>query len=132
MKKNKSRAPDVLPHKIRMLMAERGGVKAAAVAKATGVSASLFSDWMQMKSRPSMDDAFRLAGFFGVTLDWLANDKIVYSSVPNERAKADPVRTSERPDMPLAVEPDDDALAVPEPEGLGTGRKGRTNRRPGL
>jgi transcriptional regulator with XRE-family HTH domain len=64
-------------NKIKHLMIEHD-VKQGAVAKAIKVSAGTMSNWMTGLSRPSMDDAFRLARYFKVSLDWLADDSQEY------------------------------------------------------
>lgn len=52
---------------------EQRNVKAADVAKATGIHPSTFSDWKKGKSAPKADKLQRIADYFGVTLEYLMN-----------------------------------------------------------
>ena len=48
---------------------EEKGVTAYAVAKATGIPCSTFSEWKHGKSAPKIDKIQKIAAFFGVSLD---------------------------------------------------------------
>lgn len=47
------------------------GVTDYAVAKATGIGASTFSDWKSERSEPKIDKLKKIAEYFGVTIDEL-------------------------------------------------------------
>lgn len=47
------------------------GLKTADVVKATGISASTFTDWKMGRSTPKQDKMQKVADFFGVSLNYL-------------------------------------------------------------
>ena len=49
------------------------GVKAADVAKATGIRHSTFTDWKMGRTNPKIDKLKKIADYFGVTVDFLMN-----------------------------------------------------------
>lgn len=51
---------------------ESHNVKVADVARETGLSKTLFSDWKKGKSSPKIDKLKLIADYFGVSLDYLA------------------------------------------------------------
>ena len=55
------------------LLRERG-LTAYRVHKDTGVAQSTLSDWKNGKSIPSVENLKRIANFYGVTLDYLADE----------------------------------------------------------
>jgi transcriptional regulator with XRE-family HTH domain len=64
-----------LKDKLQTLMARRG-LNGQKLARSSGVSDSEISRILQGKSRPGLDNAFRLARSVGVTLDYLADDTL--------------------------------------------------------
>lgn len=50
---------------------QQNGVKAADVAKATGINQTVFSDWKRGKSSPKADKRRKIAEYFGVSLQYL-------------------------------------------------------------
>ncbi len=50
---------------------DRRGLRDAAVANATGIPKSTFSDWKSGRSVPKIEKLQRIADFFGVTVDYL-------------------------------------------------------------
>jgi transcriptional regulator with XRE-family HTH domain len=64
-----------LKDKLQMLMARRG-LNGQKLARLSQVSDSEISRILQGKSRPGLDNAFRLAKSVGVTLDYLADDSL--------------------------------------------------------
>lgn len=46
-------------------------VKASDVSKATGISATVFSEWKKGKSTPKADKRKKIADYFGVSLEYL-------------------------------------------------------------
>lgn len=46
------------------------GVKDAEVAKNVGIAQSTFTDWKKGRSSPKMDKLVKIAGFFGVSVDY--------------------------------------------------------------
>lgn len=50
------------------------GVTAYRVAKDTGISATVFSEWKKGKSNPKTDKLKILADYFGVTVDYFLED----------------------------------------------------------
>lgn len=46
------------------------GVKAADVSRATGISATVFSEWKKGKSQPKTDKLQKIADYFGVPLTY--------------------------------------------------------------
>lgn len=50
---------------------ERDGVSIADVSKATGISASVFSNWKKRRGKISAGNAEKIANFFGVTVGFL-------------------------------------------------------------
>jgi len=55
------------------LMAQRG-VSAYRVAKETGVSQSMLSNWRTGRSIPKTESLMKIAEYFGVTVEYLMND----------------------------------------------------------
>lgn len=51
------------------------GYKAADVARATGISQTVFSEWKKGKSSPKTDKLQLIADFFGVRLEYLSSGK---------------------------------------------------------
>jgi transcriptional regulator with XRE-family HTH domain len=64
-----------LKDKLQMLMA-RAALNGQKLARSSKVSDSEISRILQGKSRPGLDNAFRLARSVGVTLDYLADDSL--------------------------------------------------------
>jgi transcriptional regulator with XRE-family HTH domain len=64
-----------LKDKLQTLMARRA-LNGQKLARSSGVSDSEISRILQGKSRPGLDNAFRLAKSVGVTLDYLADDTL--------------------------------------------------------
>ena len=64
-----------LKDKLQMLMA-RHALNGQKLARSSQVSDSEISRILQGKSRPGLDNAFRLAKAVGVTLDYLADDSL--------------------------------------------------------
>jgi transcriptional regulator with XRE-family HTH domain len=64
-----------LKDKLQMLMA-RAALNGQKLARLSRVSDSEISRILQGKSRPGLDNAFRLARSVGVTLDYLADDSL--------------------------------------------------------
>ena len=56
------------------LLAERG-ITAYRVAKDTGLSSTLFSEWKSGKSNPKSDKLLKLAEYFGVTIEYFLKDE---------------------------------------------------------
>ena len=52
----------------KKLLEERG-VTAAQVARETGLSQTVFSEWKSGKSKPKIDKLYKLAKYFGVPLE---------------------------------------------------------------
>ncbi len=65
----------ILKDKLQMLMA-RCGLNGQKLARLSQVSDSEISRILQGKSRPGLDNAFRLAKAVNVTLDYLADDSL--------------------------------------------------------
>ena len=65
----------ILKDKLQMLMA-RNGLNGQKLARLSQVSDSEISRILQGKSRPGLDNAFRLAKSVKVTLDYLADDSL--------------------------------------------------------
>ena len=67
------------------------GVSVYQISKATGISASTFSDWKSGRSTPKADKLARIADFFGVSLDELLGtengQRDAEASYRNHRAK---------------------------------------------
>ena len=58
---------------------DKAGVKDGAVAKATGITRSTFTDWKNGRSAPKADKMKKIADYFGVSVDYLTGD----DNVPN-------------------------------------------------
>lgn len=69
------------------------GVKAFDVAKATGLRASLFTDWKMGRYKPKAEKRRIIADYFGVTLAYLDGESIYPNGEPMVREK--PVKPSE-------------------------------------
>jgi transcriptional regulator with XRE-family HTH domain len=65
----------ILKDKLQLLMA-RQGLNGQKLARSSQVSDSEISRILQGKSRPGLDNAFRIARSVGVTLDYLADDNL--------------------------------------------------------
>lgn len=53
------------------------GIRTADVCRATGISASTFTDWKTGKSKPKIDKIQKIADYFGVPLtDFLEERKV--------------------------------------------------------
>ena len=48
---------------------DKKGLRDADVAKATGISQTVFTDWKNGKSSPKVDKIIKIADFFEVSLD---------------------------------------------------------------
>lgn len=59
--------------KVEKLMEEKG-VKVADVAKATGISASVFTDWKKGRYTPKADKLYALAQYFDVPMEYFFDD----------------------------------------------------------
>lgn len=59
--------------KVEKLM-EMKGVKVADVAKATGISSSVFTDWKKGRYTPKADKLYALAQYFDVPMDYFFDD----------------------------------------------------------
>lgn len=59
--------------KFEQLLNERG-ITAYRVAKDTGLSPMVFSDWKTGKSKPKVDKLKILADFFGVSIEYFLNE----------------------------------------------------------
>lgn len=55
--------------KFRKLMQEKQ-VRAADVARATGIPTSTLSDWKNGRSKPKLDKLVKLANYFGVSISY--------------------------------------------------------------
>jgi transcriptional regulator with XRE-family HTH domain len=78
-----------LKDKLQMLMA-RAALNGQKLARSSKVSDSEISRILQGKSRPGLDNAFRLARSVGVTLDYLADDSMdVEPPKPEDHLTAD-------------------------------------------
>ena len=87
----------ILKDKLQMLMA-RYGLNGQKLARLSQVSDSEISRILQGKSRPGLDNAFRLAKAVNVSLDYLADDSLdVESPQPT-----DPLTAEERKILNLA------------------------------
>jgi transcriptional regulator with XRE-family HTH domain len=80
-----------LKDKLQMLMT-RGNLNGQKLAKLSEVSDSEISRILQGKSRPGLDNAYRLAKAVGVSLDYLADDSLDHEPGP----PTDAVSTDER------------------------------------
>jgi len=56
------------------LLAEKG-ITAYRVAKDTGLSSTLFSEWKSGKSNPKADKLLKLAKYFGVTIEYFLSSE---------------------------------------------------------
>jgi transcriptional regulator with XRE-family HTH domain len=74
-----------LKQKLQLLMA-RKGLNGQRLAKLSQVSDSEISRILQGKSRPGLDNALRLAQAVGVSLDFLADDRMEAEPAPPEDA----------------------------------------------
>lgn len=54
---------------------QKYGVSAYKVSKATGVTQSTLSDWKRGRSTPKSENMKKLAGYFGVSIDYLMTGK---------------------------------------------------------
>jgi transcriptional regulator with XRE-family HTH domain len=78
-----------LKDKLQMLMA-RHALNGQKLARSSRVSDSEISRILQGKSRPGLDNAFRLARSVGVTLDYLADDSLdIEPPRPEDHLSAD-------------------------------------------
>ena len=55
-------------------MMQKKGVKVADVAKATGISSSVFTDWKKGRYTPKADKVYALAQYFGVPMEYFFED----------------------------------------------------------
>lgn len=53
---------------------EQKGVTAAQVARDTGISQVTFSDWKSGKSKPKADKLYKIAKYFGVSVEYLITE----------------------------------------------------------
>lgn len=49
-------------------------VRAADVARATGISLASFTDWKMGRTKPSYDARVKLASYFGVSIEYLSGE----------------------------------------------------------
>lgn len=88
-----------LKDKLQMLMA-RAGLNGQKLARMSQVSDSEISRILQGKSRPGLDNAFRLARAVGVSLDYLADDAL---DVDAQSVPADSLTSEDRKILALAA-----------------------------
>lgn len=62
--------------KVERLMQEKG-VKASDVAKAVGISSSVFTDWKKGRYTPKADKLYSIARYFGVPMEYFFEDGAV-------------------------------------------------------
>lgn len=62
--------------KVERLMQEKG-VKASDVAKAVGISSSVFTDWKKGRYTPKADKLYAISKYFGVPMEYFFDDGIV-------------------------------------------------------
>ena len=67
---------------------EKTGYKTAQVAKGTGISPSVFSDWKSGRYTPKMDKLKRIAEYFGIPVDYFTGEQEYYEDA-NARLLAD-------------------------------------------
>ena len=70
------------------------GVKVADVARATGISPAVFSDWKKGRYQPKQDKLKAIADYFGVSLDYLltGEEKVTYYDDPETEELAQRMR----------------------------------------
>jgi transcriptional regulator with XRE-family HTH domain len=107
-----------LGDKLRHLMVHRGDMSATALAKIAHVSKQTMSLWLKGERRPSIDQGLRMARFFAVPLDWLADESADYP--PGTVGIA---RTRMLPDHMLPDRADQQSDPVPETDPLPRRRK---------
>lgn len=66
--------------KVERLMSEKG-VKAADVAKAVGISSSVFTDWKKGRYTPKADKLYALAQYFDVPMEYFFDDDFLSRTV---------------------------------------------------
>jgi transcriptional regulator with XRE-family HTH domain len=88
----------ILKDKLQMLMT-RHRLNGQKLARQAQVSDSEISRILQGKSRPGLDNAFRLAKAVGVSLDYLADDSVDHDPITQP---ADNLSTEERKILTLA------------------------------
>lgn len=66
--------------KVERLMNEKG-VKAADVAKAVGISSSVFTDWKKGRYTPKADKLYALAQYFDVPMEYFFDDDFLSRTV---------------------------------------------------
>ena len=71
-----------LGEKLKHLRVENGDMTAVALARIAGVSKQTMSLWLKGERRPSIDEGLRMARYFGVPLDWLADEEANYPPPP--------------------------------------------------
>jgi repressor LexA len=74
------------------------------VAKATGISATTFTDWKNGRSAPKADKLKRIAAFFGISLDELLGGEGVVSDRTGGRAGRLPIIGEIRAGSPIITE----------------------------
>ena len=70
-----------MPDKLVRLIAARDDSQAR-VARAIGVDASQFAKWLKGKGQPTVPHVLALARYFGVTMEYLADDSVVDPPAP--------------------------------------------------
>ena len=50
------------------------GISDYEVAKSTGIGSSTFSDWKSGRSKPGTEKLFKIAKFFGVTIEYFIEE----------------------------------------------------------
>jgi transcriptional regulator with XRE-family HTH domain len=90
----------ILKDKLQMLMA-RNRLNGQKLARQAQVSDSEISRILQGKSRPGLDNAFRLAKAVGVSLDYLADDSLDHDTI-NQAQPADNLTAEERRILSIA------------------------------
>lgn len=97
------------------LLYERG-VRAADVAKATGIPPSTFSDWKKGKSTPKQEKLQKIADYFGVSVDYLMTGEENTYYV-DEKTAALAQEIYDRPDLRILMDaakdcPPDSVMAL--------------------
>lgn len=65
------------------------GLRAADVARGTGLNQAVFSEWKKGKSSPKIDKIQKIAAFFDVPIEYFTDDEEIKKVTPAENGRDD-------------------------------------------
>lgn len=97
--------------KVERLMQEKG-VKASDVAKAIGISSSVFTDWKKGRYTPKADKLYAIAQYFGVPMEYFFDEDALIDKIQSN------LKTILKRSLSIVSQPETDATTANMPMKL--------------